>query len=138
MGISVADYFAQKEACPHCVEHDNEEHCVTTLLSRRENCFFYNAVQMRVWEYTESERALARNVRDSMTEEQLVDYYVRGENVIQKIKLFDLPYYEQFAIVSRINYLYVRDIIEELKSNDKQKVQKMVDNMLTEIEKEYP
>jgi hypothetical protein len=138
MGISVAEYFANKEACGHCVEHGDEEHCVTTLLSRKENCFFYNAIHMCVNEYTEEERELARNIRDSMTEEQLVNYYIRGENVIENMKLFDLPYYEQYAIITRIDFMYIQNIIKTMKNKNNSKVFEMVDAMLNAIEKEYP
>lgn len=137
MGISVAEYFAQKEACQHCLEHGNEEHCVTTLLSRAENCFFYNATHMNIGDYTEEDREIVRNLRDNMTEEQLVEYYVRGENLIEKMKLFEMPHYEQYAIISRIDFLYLQKIVREIKNNNREKVFSMTLNMLNDIEKEY-
>jgi hypothetical protein len=137
MGISVAEYFEQKEACSHCVEHGNEEQCVTTLLSRAENCFFYNATHMNIGEYTEEDREIVRNLRDNMTEEELVNYYVRGENIIEKMKLFDKPHYEQYAIITRIDFIHLQKIVKEIKQNNKEKVYGMVNNMLNEIEKEY-
>lgn len=137
MGISVAEYFAQKEACQHCLDHGNEEHCVTTLLSRAENCFFYNATHMNIGDYTEEDREIVRNLRDNMTEEQLVEYYVRGENLIEKMKLFELPHYEQYAIISRIDFMYLQKIVREIKNNNKEKVFSMTVDMLNEIEKEY-
>lgn len=136
MGISVAEYFAQKEACPHCVEHGNEDHCVTTLLSRAENCFFYNAVHMGVGEYTEEQREAARTLRDNLPENVTVDYYVRCDALITKMGLFDKPFYDQFAIVNRINYLFIEDIIKEIMSGNKDKIVGMVENMLTFLEKE--
>lgn len=137
MDISVAEYFAQKEACQHCLEHGNEEHCVTTLLSRAENCFFYNATHMNIGDYTEEDREIVRNLRDNMTEEQLVEYYVRGENLIEKMKLFEMPHYEQYAIISRIDFLYLQKIVREIKNNNREKVFSMTLNMLNDIEKEY-
>jgi len=137
MGISVAEYFAQKEACSHCVEHDNEEHCVTTLLSRAENCFFYNATHMNIGDYTEEDRAIARNFRDNMSEEELVNYYVRGEELIKQMGLLDKPHYEQYAIISRIDFVYLQKIVREIKNNQAKNVHTMVNNMLDEIEKEY-
>lgn len=135
MGISVAEYFAQKEACASCVEHGDEEHCVTTLLSRKENCFFYNVIHMNLGEYTEEERELARNIRNDMSEEQLVNYYIRGENVIENMRLFELPHYEQLEIITRINFMYIHKI---MKNKDKSKVFDMLMQMLDAIEKEYP
>jgi hypothetical protein len=138
MGISVAEYFAQKEACEHCSEHGNEEHCVTTLLSRAENCFFYNAVHMNVGDYTEEERALARSFRDQLTEEALVDYYFRGEIIIEKMKLFDRPFYETYDMVCKINHVYLKPIMTELKRENITEVLKLTELMLSSIEKEYP
>ena len=80
MGISVADYFANKEACSDCAEHGDVEHCVTTLLSRAENCFFYNATHMNIGDYTEEDKEIVRNLRSSMTEEELVNYYLDEED----------------------------------------------------------
>lgn len=137
MGISVAEYFAQKEACQHCSETGNEEHCVTTLLSRAENCFFYNATHMNIGDYTEEDRSIVRNLRDNMSEEELVEYYIRGENLIEKMKLFEKPHYEQYAIISRIDFIYLQKIVREIKNNNKQKVFSMASNMLDELEKEY-
>ena len=137
MGISITDYFAQKEACNDCVEHGDVEHCVTTLLSRAENCFFYNATHMSIGDYTEEDREIVRNMRNNLSEEELVEYYVRGENLIEHMRLFEKPYYEQYAIITRIDFNYLQKIVREVKNNNKEKVYSMVINMLDEIEKEY-
>ena len=137
MGISVAEYFAQKEACNDCVEHGDEEHCVTTLLSRAENCFFYNATHMNIGDYSEEDREIVRNMRNNLSEEELVEYYVRGENLIEHMRLFEKPHYEQYAIITRIDFNYLQKIVKEVKNNNKEKVYSMVINMLDEIEKEY-
>jgi hypothetical protein len=137
MGISVAEYFAQKEACSDCQEHGNEEHCVTTLLSRAENCFFYNATHMNIGDYTEEDRAIARKFRDCMTEEELVHYYLRGEELIAQMGLLDKPHYEQYAIITRIDFVYLQGIVKEIKNNQAKNVLGMVNKMLDEIEKEY-
>jgi hypothetical protein len=137
MGISVADYFAQKEACSDCLEHGDEEHCVTTLLSRAENCFFYNATHMNIGDYSEEDREIVRNMRNNLSEEELVEYYVRGENIIEHMKLFEKPHYEQYAIITRIDFNHLQKIVREVKNNNKEKVFSMVTYMLDEIEKEY-
>jgi hypothetical protein len=136
MGLSVADYFAQKEACPHCVEHGGEEHCVTTLLSRKENCFLYNIVGYRIGDYTPEELNLLKEFRSNATEEENVDYYVRGENLIQKMNLLDKPFYEQYSIYSKINYLYIRNIVSALVENKTSDAKRLINNMLMVLEKE--
>ena len=137
MGVSVAEYFAQKEACADCVEHGDENHCVTTLLSRAENCFFYNAVHLRIGDYTVEQREAARNLRDNLTEEALVDYYVRGENLIEKMNLMTRPFNERHDIMTRINYKYINAIVQEMVSEEKTNVFSMIDNMLTALETEF-
>ena len=44
MGISVEEYLHNRQACAKCQEHGDEEHCVSTLLSREDNCIFYNSI----------------------------------------------------------------------------------------------
>lgn len=134
MGISVAEYFAQKEACQDCLDHGNEDHCVTTLLSRAENCFFYNAVHMGAGEYTEEQREAAKTFRDHLPEDVMVDYYVRCDALITKMDLFSKPFYEQYAIINRINYLFIADIIKEIMNKNTDAVISKVENMLTFLE----
>ena len=73
----------------------------------------------------------------NLSEEELVEYYVRGENLIEHMRLFEKPYYEQYAIITRIDFNYLQKIVREVKNNNKEKVYSMVINMLDEIEKEY-
>lgn len=137
MGISVEEYFARKKACLDCVEHNNEEHCVTHLLSREENCLIYNIIRMGVGEYTNEQRASIRNLRDSLTEESLVDYYVRSENIISGIGLLEKFLLDKQDFLIRINYLFVKDMIDEIENKNKEKLAIMVENMLSSLEKEY-
>jgi hypothetical protein len=115
MGITVEEYFARKKACSDCVEHENEEHCVTHLLSRAENCLVYNIIRMGIGEYTEQQRKTARELRNSLSEEKLVDYYVRSENIITGIGLLDKIVFEKH----------------------KEQLSIMVENMLSSLEQEY-
>ena len=125
MGITVEEYFAQKRACEHCVEHENEEHCVTTLLSRAENCLIYNIIQMGIGNYTHEERKAARDFRDSLPEEFIVDYYVRSENIISGIDLLEKFYLDKFEFLTRVNYFFVEKMIRESKNKNKEKIKYM-------------
>lgn len=136
MGISVAEYFAQKEACPHCAEHDNVEHCVTTLLSRKENCFFYNISHNNIGDYTQEEIGLMRNFRDLLPEQDTVDYYVRCDRLISKMELMDKPYYMQHSIFCGINYNYIRHVIKALSENKIDDAKCLINNMLDSLERE--
>lgn len=137
MGITVEEYFARKKACSHCVEHDTEEHCVTTLLSRAENCLIYNIIRSGIGEYTTEERQAARELRNSLSEEDLINYYVRSENIISGIDLLNKFFLDKHDFLTRINYLYVRKMIKELSKSNKENLTEMVENMLDSLEKEY-
>jgi len=86
MGLSVAEYFAQKEACASCVDHGTEEHCVTTLLSRKENCFVYSIIHNQIGEYKQQEIELLRRLINTMLE------VLEKENNIPK-ELNEFKYY---------------------------------------------
>jgi hypothetical protein len=137
MGISVAEYFAQKEACSHCAEHGNEEHCVTTLLSRKENCFVYSIIHDKVGEYTPEEVKMLRDMRNNLPDEENVEYYVRGEKLIEEMGLMDKPYYEQYSIFSKINYNHIRNVVSALTDNRTEDAKQLINNMLSVLEKEY-
>lgn len=137
MGITVEEYFARKKACSDCVEHENEEHCVTHLLSRAENCLVYNVIRMGIGEYTDEQRKAARDLRNTLTEEKLVDYYVRSENIITGIGLLDKITFEKQDFLTRINYLYVKNMISEIENKNKEQLSIMVENMLSSLEQEY-
>ena len=136
MGITVAEYFAQKEACPHCVEHDNVEHCVTTLLSRKENCFFYNITHNSVGDYTREQISLMHNLRDFLPEQETVDYYVRCDRIISTMNLFDKPFYEQYSIFNRVNFKYYRHVINALSENKIDDARQLINSMLDDLEEE--
>lgn len=137
MGITVEEYFARKKACADCVEHDNEEHCVTHLLSRAENCLIYNIIRLGIGEYTDDQRKAARQLRNTLSEQSLVDYYVRSENIITGIGLLEKFLLEKYDFLTRINYLYVKDMIREIQNNNKEQLSIMVENMLSSLEQEY-
>lgn len=136
MGLSVAEYFAQKEACASCVEHGTEEHCVTTLLSRKENCFVYSILNNQLGDYTQEEKQLLRKMREDSTEEENVIYYIRGENIIEKMDLMNKPFYEQVSIFSYINHKYIKSVVEALVQKRTDDAKRLINNMLEVLEKE--
>jgi hypothetical protein len=136
MGITVAEYFAQKEACTHCAEHGTEEHCVTTLLSRKENCLFYNISHNQIGDYTEDQIQLMHKFRDLLPEQETVDYYVRCDNLITKMEVLDKPFYEQYSTFNRINFKYFKNIIQALSNKKNDDAKRLINSMLDELEEE--
>ena len=136
MGLSVTEYFAQKEACDHCKDHGTEEHCVTTLLSRKENCFVYSIIHNQIGEYKQEEIQLLRNMRENSSEEENVIYYIRGERLIEKMALMEKPFYEQVSFFSFVNYKYIKNVVEALVQNRTQDAKRLINNMLEVLEEE--
>ena len=136
MGLSVAEYFAQKEACASCVDHGTEQHCVTTLLSRKENCFVYSIIHNQIGEYKQKEIELLRKMREDSSEEENVIYYIRGEKIIEKMQLFDKPFYEQVSFFSYINFKYIKGVVEALVQKRTEDAKRLINNMLEVLEKE--
>lgn len=136
MGLSVAEYFAQKEACDHCKDHGDEEHCVTTLFSRKENCFVYNMIHNQIGEYSSEQIKLLHNLRSTSSEEENVIYYIRGEKIIEKMDIFNKPFYQQVSIFSAINYKYIRNVVYALENNEIEDAKQQINNMLDTLERE--
>jgi hypothetical protein len=147
MGISVEEYLAKKAACADCIAHGDEDHCVSTLLSREDNCLFYNIIlayhlpdRNKTQAFTPDEMtsvavqrefALLKSLRDKIKEEKVVEYYVRAQNIVTMIKgihqndrLIWAGYYDR----------YVTDILKDIKDGkDEDAVTKMY-IMIEELE----
>jgi hypothetical protein len=131
MGISVEQYLHDRQACAQCREHGDEEHCVSTLLSREDNCIFYNAVlayhlpaRSRETAFTPEEDnvnaqrdfVLLQGLRDSIYEDKMVEYYVRAERIVTQIK----GIHKNDQTIWRGYYeRYVRNILNSLRNGDK-------------------
>ena len=40
--MTYEEYLEKKQACADCLAHGDPDHCASTLLSREQNCLFYN------------------------------------------------------------------------------------------------
>jgi hypothetical protein len=115
MGISLQEYLRNREACSICLEDGHAEHCITTLLSRLDTCLIYNAIEHNNDPWDNADGLLLRRLRVTMSEEQVVDYYIRSEALVRKIKDIhgnSVPYWTAFY------KKYVYDIVVALRGND--------------------
>ena len=131
MGISVEQYLHDRQACAQCREHGDEEHCVSTLLSREDNCIFYNAIlayhlptRSKNAAFTPDEGnvnaqtdfVLLQGLRDSVYEDKMVEYYVRAERIVTQIK----GIHKNDQTIWRGYYeRYVRNILNSLRNSNK-------------------
>ena len=104
MGISVEQYLAKKQACADCITHGEEDHCVSTMLSREDNCLIYNMVwayhipnRQKHMSFTTDERSrmsdaamaeaqLFMALRDKISADTVLEYYTRAQNIVTMIK----------------------------------------------------
>jgi hypothetical protein len=104
MGLSVEQYLARRQACEDCITHGDEDHCETTLLSREDNCLMYNMVwayhipnREKHLSFTPDERnrmsaaalaeaQLLQDLRSKLHADNVVDYYIRSQNLVTMIK----------------------------------------------------
>jgi len=131
MGISVEQYLHDRQACAQCREHGDEEHCVSTLLSREDNCIFYNAIlayhlpaRSRDAAFTPEEGnvnaqrdfVLLQALRDSVYEDKMVEYYVHSERIVTQIKGI---HRNDQTVWSGYYDRYVRGILNSLRNGNK-------------------
>lgn len=147
MGISVEQYLHDRQACAQCREHGDEEHCVSTLLSREDNCIFYNAIlayhlpsRPRDAAFTPDEGnvnaqtdfVLLQGLRDSVYEDKMVEYYVFSERIVTQIK----GIHKNDQTIWRGYYeRYVRDILNSLRNDNKSEAIVKINQMLEELVK---
>jgi len=131
MGISVEEYLHNRQACAKCQEHGDEEHCVSTLLSREDNCIFYNSIlayhlpsRTKTTPFTPDEDnaaaqadfALLQAYREYINEDKMVEYYVRAEKIVTQIRGI---HHNDRSIWKGYYERYVRDILDALRNNNK-------------------
>jgi hypothetical protein len=131
MGISVEEYLHNRQACAQCQEHGDEEHCVSTLLSREDNCIFYNSIlayhlptRTKTTPFTPDENnaaaqadfAILQAFREYINEDKMVEYYVRAEKIVTQIRGI---HHNDRSIWKGYYERYVRDILDALRNNNK-------------------
>jgi len=147
MGITVEEYLAKKEACADCLAHGDEDHCASTLLSREQNCLFYNIIlayhlpdRDKTQAFTpdeltspavQKEFGLLKSLRDKIKEETVVEYYIRSEQIVAMIKgvhqndrTIWATYYERF----------VPPILNDIKNGDDEDAVTKIYLMIEELE----
>ncbi len=146
MGISVEQYLHDRQACAQCLEHGDEAHCVSTLLSREDNCIFYNAIlayhlptRSRDASFTPEEGnanaqtdfVVLQSLRDNIYEDRMVRYYVRSERIVTQVK----GIHKNDQTIWRGYYeRYVRDILNSLKNDNKSEAIVKTAEMLEALE----
>ena len=133
MGISLAEYLAQKQSCDVCNSEGNQHHCISNLLSRVDNCVFYNTLMYFRDEHSVNDVVLLQEMRYILDPDTVLYYYVTAEPVVKNIN----QRRNSLDIWIAINQRFVKDIFVSLRDHDREAVKTKIEAMLTELGKEY-
>lgn len=131
MGITVEEYLKNKQACGVCVEAGQEAHCITTMLSRADNCIIYNSIVYNSDPKDNNDVLLLQQLRTAATEAAVLDYYIRAEPVVKQIKKL---HGEDPATWDKYYAKYVHNIILDLRVGNARSAAIKIFNMVSELE----
>jgi hypothetical protein len=132
MGITVEEYLKERKACAACESTDHEQYCVTHMLSRPDNCLIYNAVNYSGNVKKTDDMRMLQNLRATPgAENTVLDYYMRAEPLVKKIKS---RHGESAVIWNQYYKQYVQSIIQSLREDSQQQAHDRIIAMLVDLE----
>jgi hypothetical protein len=131
MGISLEEYLRDRQACEHCDATGDQEHCVTTLLSREDSCVFYNALTKNGDPHDDGDVALLQNFRSVIPEAQVLDYYFRASTIVQAINAEPGDHTDLWMDITNT---YVYPILDLVRAENYEAAYASILTMLTELE----
>jgi hypothetical protein len=132
MGITVEEYLKERKACAACESTDHEQYCVTHMLSRPDNCLIYNAVNYSGNVKKTDDMRMLQNLRATPgAENTVLDYYMRSEPLVKKIKS---KHGESAVIWNQYYKQYVQSIIQSLREDSQQQAHDRIMAMLVDLE----
>ena len=133
MGISIQEFLAGRESCPVCETEGNQQHCITALLSREDSCILYNSMLYNQNIHTHSDTTLLQAIRATTDPTVVLDYYVRSEQVTQRINART----DKVDVWNWVYQTYIPNMLVKVRAGQKEHAIKAIDDMLCEIEKKY-
>ena len=132
MGITVEEYLKERKACAACESTDDEQYCVTHMLSRPDNCLIYNAVNYSGNVKKTDDMRMLQNLRATPgAENTVLDYYMRSEPLVKKIKRV---HGENHSTWQQYYQQYVQGIVQSLREDNQQKAHDRIMAMLVDLE----
>lgn len=133
MGISIQEFLAGRDACPVCETKGDQQHCITALLSREDSCILYNSMFYNQNIHTHSDTMLLQEIRATTDPTVVLDYYVRSEQVTQRINARP----DKVSVWNWVYQTYIPNMLVKVRTGKKEDTIKTIDSMLCEIEKKY-
>lgn len=131
MGISLAEFLKDREACEHCDATGNQEHCITTLLSREDSCIFYNALTKNGDLHDDGDVVYLQNFRSVMPGDKVLDYYIRASKIVQAINAEPGDHTDLWMDITQ---RYVYTVLDNVKSGEHEIAYNKILAMLEELE----
>ena len=131
MGISLEEFLKDREACEHCETTGEQEHCITTLLSREDSCIFFNALTKNGDSHDDNDVVYLQNFRSVMPGNKVLDYYIRASKIVQAIN--EEPG-DNTNLWMDITRRYVYPVLDNVKAGENEIAYNKILVMLTELE----
>jgi hypothetical protein len=133
MGMTIEEYLATRQPCSVCDIDGNQDYCITHLLSRHDNCLFYNAIILNNDPYDNNDVLLLQNLRANISGEQVLEYYRRSEPIV---KLFKSQHGNDKDFWSGIYDRFIKQILIEIRAARRDQVVALIFAMLDTLEAE--
>jgi hypothetical protein len=131
MGISLEEFLKDRESCEHCETTSEQEHSITTLLSREDSCVFYNALTKNGDPHDDNDVIYLQNFRSVMPGNKVLDYYVQASKIVQAINEEPGDHTDLWMDITRS---YVYPILDHVKAGEHEIAYSKILVMLTELE----
>lgn len=133
MGMTIEEYLATREPCSVCSTEGNVEYCITHMLSRDNNCLFYNAIILNNDPYDNNDVLLLQNLRSNISGEQVLEYYRRSEPLVA---LFKSQHGNDRVFWTGIYNRFISAILIEIRASNRDQVVTLIFDMLATLEAE--
>lgn len=133
MGMTIQEYLAQRQPCGVCDSTGETEYCITHMLSRYDNCLFYNGVINNDNNYDNADVLLLQNLRSSVPGQRVLEYYMRSEPLVRQFKLL---HGNDQVFWSGIYSRFIAGIIQSLRDGNNSQADSRIFDMLNTLEAE--
>lgn len=133
--MTIEEYLAQREPCSVCDAEGETDYCITHMLSRYDNCLFYNGVINNDVNYDNADVSLMQNLRASVSGTRVLEYYMRAEPLVKKFKA---EHGNDQVFWSGIYNRFIVGIVQSLKGGNNDEAATKIFEMLDTLETENP
>lgn len=131
--LSIQEFLAGREPCDVCSSTDNQQHCISELLSRQDSCILFNAIEHNQTDQTPNDTVLLQELRYVSNPVKVLDYYIRSQRITEDIN--SRP--NRVDIWNFIHQVYVGKILLKLRTLDKVGTFNDIMTMVKELEVNY-